>query len=128
MLVLGRGARFQMPLPKGSPLALLLVSLASAASKKSPDYVPIFGATKHEHMPHTQEEQADMAAFLTKIGFPQYATPDWIKKFDEEIACDSIEDCGGPVRSLLGGVAYFFALEAVIFFDHYCAPPASHIP
>ena len=33
-----------------------------------------------------------MAAFLTKIGFPQYATPDWIKKFDEEIACDSIED------------------------------------
>merc|ERR1719454_1575261 len=35
------------------------------------------------------------------------------------MACDSIEDCGGPVRSLLGCVAYFFALEFMIFFDHY---------
>ena len=35
------------------------------------------------------------------------------------MACDSIEDCGGPVRSVLACVAYFFALEAIIFFDHY---------
>ena len=34
-------------------------------------------------------------------------------------ACDTVEDCGGPVRSVLGCILYFFALECVIFFDHY---------
>lgn len=35
------------------------------------------------------------------------------------MACDSIEECGGPARSAVMCAAYFFSLEAIIFFDHY---------
>ena len=35
------------------------------------------------------------------------------------MACESVEDCGGPARTVLGCVGYFFALEFMIFFDHY---------
>ena len=35
------------------------------------------------------------------------------------MACEDVQDCGGPVRSVLGCLAYFGALELVIFIDHY---------
>merc|ERR1719217_2007832 len=35
------------------------------------------------------------------------------------MACEDVQDCGGPVRSLLGCLAYFGALELLIFVDHY---------
>jgi len=73
-------------------LATLL--LAAPKAGKNVAGVPIFGASKSavRSMPHTAAEQAELVTFLTQIGYPQYATPEFIQKMDEEFAYDSIED------------------------------------
>jgi len=35
------------------------------------------------------------------------------------MACNSVEECGGPIATALGCLAYFVALEVIIFIDHY---------
>lgn len=73
-----------------------LAALLLAAPKEKPTKVPIFGAHKprssERGVPHTAAEQAELAIFLKGIGYPQYATPEFIQKMDEQLAYDSIED------------------------------------
>jgi len=60
---------------------------------------------------------------VSRKAFPLYVTVPMLTDFFQvkgwSRACNGIEDCGGPTRAVLGCVAYFLALEAIIFFDHY---------
>lgn len=60
---------------------------------------------------------------VAQHAFPLYATmpvlTDFFQKKGWAATCDGIEDCGGPVPALLGCVVFFFALEFIIFCDHY---------
>ena len=60
---------------------------------------------------------------VAKTAFPMYATmpviTDFFVKKGWSVACDSMEECGGVEKSVLMCVLYFFALEVVIFCDHY---------
>jgi lathosterol oxidase len=44
---------------------------------------------------------------------------DWFMVKGWSMACEDVQECGGPVRSVLGCLAYFLALELLIFVDHY---------
>ena len=60
---------------------------------------------------------------VSRLAFPMYVTVPLLTDLFQikgwAASCDSIEECGGPVRAVLGCIAYFFALVAIIFFDHY---------
>ena len=44
---------------------------------------------------------------------------DWFMVKGWSMACEDMEECGGPMRSALGCLGYFVALELIIFLDHY---------
>ena len=44
---------------------------------------------------------------------------DFFQKKGWAATCDGIEDCGGVVPAALGCLAFFAAIEDLIFFDHY---------
>jgi lathosterol oxidase len=62
-------------------------------------------------------------ASVARAAFPLYSTVpmlhDLFRYKNWSRCCDTAEECGGWAAALLGCAAYFVALEAVIFFDHY---------
>ena len=60
---------------------------------------------------------------VAQHAFPLYATmpvlTDFFQKKGWAATCDGVEDCGGYVPALLGCVAFFAAIEVLIFLDHY---------
>ena len=60
---------------------------------------------------------------VAEHAFPLYATmpvlTDFFQKKGWAATCDGIEDCGGVLPATLGCVAFFAAIEILIFFDHY---------
>lgn len=77
-------------------VAALLVATLLAAEKHKHGLrgVPIFGAKSNpsHKLPHNVEAQAEMVAFLKELGYPQYATPEFVKRLEDEVAYDSIDD------------------------------------
>lgn len=53
-----------------------------------------FGKKERESKPESKidEDQAELLEWLKASGFEEYATHEWIEKFDEDLAYDSIED------------------------------------
>ena len=60
---------------------------------------------------------------VAEHAFPLYATmpvlTDFFQKKGWAATCDDFEDCGGVVPAVLGCVAFFVAIEFLIFIDHY---------
>lgn len=60
---------------------------------------------------------------VSQHAFPLYVTvpmlTDWFQVKGWAVTCDSVEDCGGWARTVAACAAYFFALEVIIFLDHY---------
>jgi len=69
------------------------------------------------------QKLVDNMVEVSREAFPLYVTvpvlTDLFQVKGWSRACDSLEDCGGGVRALLGCAGYFFFLEVVIFIDHY---------
>jgi len=70
---------------------------AAAVKEKGMFGVPIFGVggkspeLRHDQ-DHDEEDRKELAAWLTDLGYAKFATKEWLDKFDEELAYDSIED------------------------------------
>lgn len=87
--------------------------------------IQIYCARKYPLAPTSLVSQKliDNMIEVSHRAFPLYVTVPLLTDFFQvkgwAVTCDSVEQCGGLLYALLGCVAYFFALEAVIFFDHY---------
>ena len=70
-----------------------------------------------------QQQLVDNMIEVSHHAFPLYVTvpvlTDWFLVRGWSMACTTVEECGGPARSVLGCVLYFIALEFIIFVDHY---------
>jgi len=76
-------------------LLVLCAQLPPADGGKVKDalFRRIFGAEKKaEHNKKFDAEQAELMAWLNAAGFSKYATEEWLEKFDEDMAYDSVED------------------------------------
>jgi len=69
------------------------------------------------------QELIDNMKEVAHHAFPLYIMvpilTDWFMVKGWSMACEDVQECGGPVRSVLGCLAYFLALELLIFVDHY---------
>jgi len=69
------------------------------------------------------QELVDNMIEVAHHAFPLYIMvpilTDWFMVKGWSMACEDVQECGGPVRSVLGCLAYFLALELLIFVDHY---------
>uniref|UniRef100_A0A7S2CZE0 SAM domain-containing protein n=1 Tax=Haptolina brevifila TaxID=156173 RepID=A0A7S2CZE0_9EUKA len=80
-------------------LVLLCINLPRTAEggKVKAALFNMFGSGSSDKKPsHNSdkfdEDQAKLMEFLTEIGFAKYATEEWLERFDEDLAYDSIED------------------------------------
>lgn len=85
-----------------APIAFVLLLLcahgASGGKVKKALFGAIFG--EEEEKPHREKqpgegldpEQLELQEFLKEIGFPQYASTEFINELDDELAYDCIED------------------------------------
>lgn len=82
---------------RGTPLLLALLALSAGAGEAGKVKNAIFGGlfnakhAKHHHAV-TDAEQAELAEWLTGLGYAKYASKEFIGKLDEELAADSISD------------------------------------
>ena len=90
-----------------------------------PPLIRWYYANKHPNAPTSivPQKLVDNMIDVSHAAFPLYVTvpvlTDLFMSKGWSQACESIEECGGPVRSVMGCVAYFLFLEVVIFIDHY---------
>jgi len=61
--------------------------------------------------------------YLSEMAFPLYSTVpafgDFLKKKGLSQTCDTIDECGGILKSILSYIIFFIILEFIVFFDHY---------
>lgn len=85
----------------GITLTLAVVALCTGAAEAGKVKSAIFGglfSTKSQpgaagkHHGHTHSDQAELAEFLTKLGYAKYASQEFLAKMDEALAADSIDD------------------------------------
>lgn len=75
-------------------LIVLMFAAVAEAGKVKNALFSIFGS-KEQKKPESDgfdDEQKDLMDWLSANGFGEYASKDWIEKFDDELAIDSIED------------------------------------
>ena len=93
--------------------------------KLVPPLVDAWARHRYPNSP-TTKVTAPLIANMKEVAehaFPLYATmpvlTDFFQKKGWAATCDGFDDCGGVVPALLGCVAFFAAIEVLIFIDHY---------
>jgi len=90
-----------------------------------PPAVRWYYARKYPNAPTSNVPQKliDNMIEVSHHAFPLYVTvpllTDLFMIKGWSMACNSVEECGGPIATALGCLAYFVALEVIIFIDHY---------
>lgn len=68
-------------------------------------------------------EEAQRQMLVSEMAFPLYCCvpvlSDVLRRHNFSKVCPTIEECGGPMRSLLNFSIYLFLVEAMVFWVHY---------